>query len=44
MRIDSIQFTGSTLTPDGINKRRGEPMYSFNYAYKLEEVRDYLFN
>ncbi|MBJ7550027.1 alpha/beta hydrolase-fold protein [Marinomonas ostreistagni] len=38
-----IQFDANTVTPDGVSGGGAEHMYSFDYAYKLEPVRDWLF-
>lgn len=41
--INFIQFTEGTVTPEGAGGRGAEHMYSFDYAYQLESVRDWLF-
>jgi len=41
--INFIQFTKGTVTPEGSTGGGGEHMYSFDYAYQLEAVRDWLF-
>ncbi len=43
-KINFIQFTKGTVVPDGTSERGApEHMYSFDYAYKLKTVRDWLF-
>ena len=43
-KINFVQFTPKTVTPEGISLRGApEHMYSFDYAYKLKPVRDWLF-
>ena len=41
--INFIRFTKGTVIPAGTESRGGEHMYSFDYAYKLEAVRNWLF-
>lgn len=41
--INFIQFTPKTVTPEGVSGGGSEHMYSFDYAYKLKSVRDWLF-
>ena len=41
--INFVQFTKGTVVPDGVQGRGAEHMYSFDYAYQLESVRDWLF-
>lgn len=42
--INFVQFTPNTVTPVNLKmKDGGEHMYSFDYAYQLEAVRDWLF-
>lgn len=41
--INFIQFTPKTVTPQGISSGGSEHMYSFDYAYKLKPMRDWLF-
>lgn len=43
-KINFIQFTKGTVVPEG-STQKGAPehMYSFDYAYKLKTVRDWLF-
>ncbi len=41
--INFVQFTKATVTPDGSTGGGGEHMYSFDYAYQLKTVRDWLF-
>jgi len=42
--INFVQFTPKTVTPKGISERGApEHMYSFDYAYLLKPVRDWLF-
>lgn len=41
--INFIQFTQGTVTPDGAEGPGAEHMYSFDYAYRLEGVRDWLY-
>lgn len=41
--INFIQFTKNTVMPEGEDGPGGEHMYSFDYAYQLESVRDWLF-
>ena len=44
-RANFVTFTAGTTLPDGSasDSRMGEHMTSFDYAYKLEAVRDWLF-
>lgn len=43
--INFVQFTPKTVTPEGISEKGApEHMYSFDYAYQLKPVRDWLFN
>ena len=41
-RINFVQFTAETVTPPGARGPGAEHMYSFDCAYKLEAVRDWL--
>lgn len=41
--INFVQFTAGTVAPEGTDNPEPEHMYSFDYAYKLEAVRDWLF-
>ncbi len=41
--INFVKFTKGTVTPEGVNGRGGEHMYSFDYAYQLNGVREWLF-
>lgn len=43
-KINFVQFTKGTVVPEG-STQKGAPehMYSFDYAYKLKSVRDWLF-
>ncbi len=41
--INFIKFTRGTVIPEGSHGPGGEHMYSFDYAYKLSAVRDWLF-
>lgn len=42
--INFVQFTKGTVVPQGAAKQGApEHMYSFDYAYKLKSVRDWLF-
>ncbi len=41
--INFVQFTPKTVTPEGVTRGGSEHMYSFDYAYKLKPVRDWLF-
>lgn len=41
--INFVQFTAGTVTPTGARGAGAEHMYSFDYAYKLEAVRNWLF-
>ncbi len=42
--INFIQFTKGTVVPEGSSGPGGGHMYSFDYAYKLKSVRDWLFS
>jgi len=44
MAINMVQFTPNTVTPEGVSGSGSEHMYSFDYAYKLKPVRDWLFD
>ncbi|MGJ5641475.1 hypothetical protein [Formosa sp. S-31] len=41
--INFVQFSPKTVTPEGVSGGGSEHMYSFDYAYKLKPVRDWLF-
>ena len=41
--INFVKFTAKTVTPNEETKGGAEHMYSFDYAYQLEGVRDWLF-
>lgn len=41
--INFVQFTKGTVVPENSSSKGGEHMYSFDYAYQLESVRDWLF-
>ncbi len=41
--INFVKFTAKTVTPSEETKGGAEHMYSFDYAYQLESVRDWLF-
>lgn len=41
--INFVQFTQGTVLPEGPHDRGGEHLYSFDYAYKLNAVRNWLF-
>ncbi len=41
--INFVQFTQGTVLPAGLHDRGGEHLYSFDYAYKLDAVRNWLF-
>ena len=41
--INFVQFTKGTVTPERAQGPGAEHMYSFDYAYRLESVRDWLF-
>ena len=41
--INFVQFTKGTVIPEKTSSPGGEHMYSFDYAYQLESVRDWLF-
>lgn len=43
LSINFVKFTAKTVTPNEETKGGAEHMYSFDYAYKLENVRDWLF-
>lgn len=43
-KINFVKFTKGTVLPIGVSgKNASEHMYSFDYAYKLKSVRDWLF-
>ncbi len=42
--INFVQFEAGTVTPENSQGHGGEHMYSFDYAYQLKGVRDWLFN
>lgn len=42
--INIATFKKGTVLPEGIPVGTSEHMYSFDYAYKIEGVRDWLFN
>lgn len=42
--INFVQFTPKTVTPTGVSGGGTEHMYSFDYAYLLKPVRNWLFN
>lgn len=43
-KINFVQFTKGTVVPEGASEKGApEHMYSFDYAYKLKSVRDWLF-
>lgn len=42
--INIVTFKKGTVLPEGIPIGTSEHMYSFDYAYKIEGVRDWLFN
>lgn len=42
-KINFVQFTPKTVTPEGVSGGGTEHMYSFDYAYKLKPVRTWLF-
>ena len=42
-QINFVQFTPKTVTPAGVSGGGTEHMYSFDYAYKLKSVREWLF-
>lgn len=42
-KINFFRFTPKTVTPEGVSGGGAEHMYSFDYAYKLKGVRDWLF-
>lgn len=43
-KINFVAFTAGTVLPEGTSSKGGaEHMYSFDYAYKLKSVRDWLF-
>lgn len=42
-KIYFVQFNPKTVTPEGVSGGGSEHMYSFDYAYKLKPVRDWLF-
>ena len=39
-----VEFEKGSVLPDGVEIGTNEHMYSFDYAYKIEGVRDWLFN
>lgn len=39
-----VEFEEGSVLPEGVEIGRSEHMYSFDYAYKIEGVRDWLFN
>ena len=41
--INFVQFTRGTVIPENTKSPGGEHMYSFDYAYKLVGVQDWLF-
>lgn len=41
--INFVRFNKGTVAPEGASGGGTEHMYSFDYAYKLEPVRDWLF-
>ncbi len=44
LKINFVQFTPTTVVPENMRSWKGsEHMYSFDYAYKLKSVRDWLF-
>lgn len=44
LNINFVQFTPTTVVPENMRSwKGGEHMYSFDYAYKLKSVRDWLF-
>lgn len=43
-KINFVKFTKGSVLPKGASEKPGsEHMYSFDYAYKLKSVRDWLF-
>ncbi|MFZ5969574.1 MAG: hypothetical protein ACOYVK_20635 [Bacillota bacterium] len=42
--INFVTFELGTVLPEGVPVGTSEHMYSFDYAYKIEGVRDWLFN
>lgn len=43
-KINFVQFTKGTVVPEGATQKGApEHMYSFDYAYQLKSVRDWLF-
>ena len=42
--INFVRFTKGTVIPEGDTGKGAEHMYSFDYAYQLETVRDWLFS
>lgn len=42
-KINFVRFTKGTVTPEGATGGGAEHMYSFDYAYQLATVRDWLF-
>ncbi len=44
LNINFVQFTPTTVVPENMRSwKGGEHMYSFDYAYKLKSVRNWLF-
>jgi len=41
--INIVTFQKGTVLPTGASAGTNEHMYSFDYAYKIEGVRDWLF-
>lgn len=39
-----VEFEEGSVLPEGVQIGKSEHMYSFDYAYKIEGVRDWLFN
>ena len=43
-KINFVRFDAGSVIPEGVTPgRAGDHMYSFDYAYKLDNVRDWLF-
>ncbi|MGL4853208.1 MAG: hypothetical protein ACRC3Z_11295 [Phocaeicola sp.] len=42
-KINFISFEKGSVIPEGSTSKAGEHMYSFDYAYQLKSVRDWLF-
>lgn len=42
-KINFISFEKGSVLPEGSTSKAGEHMYSFDYAYQLKSVRDWLF-